>query len=269
MATSTQAQWRRWLDRIDDEFGTLAAAGMDDRRVKKDIVAWRDTWRATPRQADYAMQVLKRVLSFAVDRGDLDFNRAKGIKSISLKAQRAELIWSDEDIAAACNHLDTPAAAARAIRLAALTGLRRGDLVALRWDEVGEVEIDRATNKSRGRHLARIPILPETRVLLKEIKDARGEVPTVTVLATAAGAQWTTSYLTQQVTAAARRANVDRHLHDLRGTFATRLAIAGLSDGDIAEIMGVSIKTVGMIRRTYVSKEAVVSARVVQLRKDA
>lgn len=267
MAASTQAQWRRWLDRIDTEFGEMELSGIDARGVRKDIIAWRDKWKATPRQADYAMQVLKRLLSFGVDQGDLDFNRAKGIKKVSRDAERAELIWTDDDIKKVCDHEETPAAVARAIRLAGLTGLRRGDLVALRWGEIGADEIARPTNKSRGKHIARIPLLDETRTLLEELKQARGVVPTMTVLSTATGKQWKISYLTQEVTDAAERSGVDRHLHDLRGTFATKLALAEFADDEIAEIMGVSVKTIRMIRRTYVSKGELAKARVVRLQR--
>lgn len=267
MADSTRAQWRIWLDRIEDEFGPLELEGMDDRGVRKDIIAWRDRWISTPRQADYALQVLKRLLSYGVDRGDLDFNRAKGIKAVSRSAERAELIWTEDDIKAAACHEATPAAVGRAIRLAALTGLRRGDLIALRWDQVGEHEIVRPTNKSRGRRLARIPLLPETHKLLKELREARGDVPTVTVLSNESGTSWTESYLTHQVTAAAKRAGVDRHLHDLRGTFVTRLQIAGFSDDEIAEMAGWSVRAVRLMRRTYVSQDAVAKARVIRLQR--
>lgn len=267
MAASTQVQWRRWLDQIETEFGVLELAGLDDRSVRKDIIAWRDRWLSHPRQADYAIQVLKRLLSFGVGRGDLDFNRALGIKAISRQAQRAELIWTDADVAAACGHADTPAATGLAIRLAALTGLRRGDLVALRWDQVGEHEIVRPTNKSRGRHVARIPVLAETHIVLDEIKAARGEVPTVTVLSTPSGKSWTVSYLSQQVAAAAARAGVDRRLHDLRGTFVTRLQVAEFSDDEIADVVGWSLKAVRLMRRTYVSQGAVSQARIVRLQR--
>ncbi|MEM8784583.1 MAG: hypothetical protein AAGF19_01860 [Pseudomonadota bacterium] len=44
--------------------------------------------------------------------------------------------------------------------------------------------------------------------------------------------------LSQVMCQAADKAGVDKRLHDLRGTYATRLAAEGYSEAIIAEIMG-------------------------------
>ena len=46
----------------------------------------------------------------------------------------------------------------------------------------------------------------------------------------------------------------DRTIHDLRGTFATWLAIKGLTDQDIARIIGWTPQRVGEIRARYVDE---------------
>ena len=51
-----------------------------------------------------------------------------------------------------------------------------------------------------------------------------------------------------------------KHLHDVRGTFATRLILAGLADAEVAEVMGSSVEQVSGIRRTYVDQSRVVVA---------
>ena len=53
------------------------------------------------------------------------------------------------------------------------------------------------------------------------------------------------------------------HLPDLRGTFATRCMIAGLTDQEIADILGWTTKDVSKIRSKYVSQHRV----VVEIRK--
>jgi integrase len=270
MADSTRAQWRRWLGRIEDEFGEFELEAIDDRGFRKDIIEWRDKWIATPRTADYAMQVMKRLLSFGVSRGDIDFNRALGIKALAKSDVRSEKIWTEDDIKSACEHEKTLPAVANVIRLAALTGLRRGDLVQLRWDQVGVKEITRPTNKSRGRRTAHIPILSETRILLDRMRAERSTEAlqaTTPVLVTPTGAQWSEAYLTRNITAVTRRLGKDLHLHDLRGTFVTRLCIAGMSDDEIADIVGWSLRAVARMRRTYVSKDAVADARIIKLER--
>jgi hypothetical protein len=53
-ALSTKAEWSRWLDRInDDEIGQLTFRALDDRRVKADLLEWRDQWADRPRSADF------------------------------------------------------------------------------------------------------------------------------------------------------------------------------------------------------------------------
>jgi integrase len=50
------------------------------------------------------------------------------------------------------------------------------------------------------------------------------------------------------------------HLHDVRGTFATRLILAGLTDEEAADTMGWSPEQVATIRRVYVDQARVVVA---------
>lgn len=269
LAKTTQYQWGRWLDRIDDEFGELELAGLDERGFRAEVKRWRDGWKETPRQADYGLQVLVRLLSFAKDRGDIDFNRAEGIDRLYVENTRADLIWTAEQIDAAWKAAKTrrEIEAGFAIRLAGLTGLRRGDLVGLRWSEVGEHEIVRPTNKSRGQQVARIPLLPETRQLLDEIREFRKGMSVLpsTVLAGARGSPWKETGLTHEVAAMSKALGINRRLHDLRGTFVTRLASAGFSDEQIADIVGWSLKVVRRLRRTYVSNAAVAADNVRRL----
>jgi hypothetical protein len=51
-----------------------------------------------------------------------------------------------------------------------------------------------------------------------------------------------------------------KHLHDVRGTFATRLILAGLNDAEVAEIMGWSVEKVSGIRRTCVDQSRTIVA---------
>ena len=51
-----------------------------------------------------------------------------------------------------------------------------------------------------------------------------------------------------------------KHFHDIRGTFCTKLILAGLSDQDAAEIMAWSPEQVAGIRRCYVDQRHVVVA---------
>jgi len=99
LADSTKRNWSRWLDRISDHFGTLRVAQFDrPDKIRPVIRRWRNQWADKPRSADYAMQVLSRVLSHAVDPlGRIAGNPCKGIKQL-YSADRSEIIWLAADI---------------------------------------------------------------------------------------------------------------------------------------------------------------------------
>jgi len=81
------------------------------------------------------MQVLSRVLSYAVDPlGRITSNPAEGIKQL-YSSSRAERIWTAQEIAAL--KVANPPEIGHAVDLAAHTGLRLGDLLRLSWSCTG------------------------------------------------------------------------------------------------------------------------------------
>ena len=135
--------------------------------------------------------------------------------------------------------------------LASLTGLRLSDLLALEWSQVGQNAIIVEKTRKRGAR-AVIPLLPETRLLLAKLGRREGNV-----LKSSRGSGWTANGF-GTVFQRLRPKGFDRTIHDLRGTFATRLILAGLTDSEAAMILGWSAKDIATIRARYVSQEAVV-----------
>ena len=82
LAASTKRNWGRWLDQIADYFGPLSIAQFDrPEKIRPVIRQWRNRWADKPRTADFALQVLSRVLSHAVDPlGKIAGNPCEGIK---------------------------------------------------------------------------------------------------------------------------------------------------------------------------------------------
>ncbi len=177
------------------------------------------------------------------------------------------------------------------MRLAALTGLRRADLVTLKWSDIGEFAIQvTAQKKSAGkRRRVRMPIIPGLRELLDELKTRPRRDGVETVLVTTHGTAWTVSGLNSSVQTTRNYAREEigkdakgqpiykyhlaftdddgkeqwKRLHDIRGTFATKLMTipgARLTDKEIAELMGWSEQQVSEIRRRYVDDAAIVVA---------
>ena len=127
LSTSTKKDWARWLDRIDAHFGDLRIAQFERTvKIRPYIIRWRSQWADRPRTADFSLQVLSRVLSYATDTlGKLAGNPCEGIKTL-YRVDRSEIIWTASDIdwlKATCSE-----EIAHAADLAANTGLRLGDL---------------------------------------------------------------------------------------------------------------------------------------------
>jgi integrase len=134
-----------------------------------------------------------------------------------------------------------------------------------------------ASKKSRGRRFrASIPRLPELNELLERLSTRDRKPDVTTVLVNSFGRPWSGDGFTgsfNRIRDAAGIAGIDeqgrerkKHLHDVRGTFCTKLVRAGCTDQEIAEIMGWSPQQVAGIRSTYVDRAAVVVAIASRLR---
>lgn len=280
-ADSTRAEWARFLDLIQDEKGALAigslpVAALADARVRQYFLAWRDQWRATPRKADYGTQVLSALLSWAVGRGLISANILLGHTTL-YNNNRADQIWSSEEMDRFTAAAPSPEVA-YIVRLACLTGLRRADLLRLEWSDVGDIAIVLTPNKSRRRRRPKrvtIPLLDETIALLDEIRLQQGERWTAlvklaerkgrpapprpaTVLSNTRGRRWTANGAEHQVIDTKRKAGVDKHLHDARGSFATRLRLDGATTSEIADILGWEEARVERLLALYVDTDTVV-----------
>lgn len=268
LAKSTKSDWGRWLDRIEGEFGTCSLRMFGSRTMRGEVLDWRDTFAGTPRAADIGIQAFSRLLSWGVDRGRLTTHILTGVNQL-YDADRSDVIWEARHFDAFEPHASVEVL--EAVDLAACTGLRRGDLVKLPWTAIGEHAIVWKTGKSRGRALVTIPLLPETKAVLARIKvrhaaematrvpSKRKELP-ATVLSSSYWRPWTPTGLGSRFNDAKSVSKIDVNLHDLRGTFATRCMIAGLTDQEIADILGWNTKDVAAIRVKYVDQARVVVA---------
>jgi len=263
LADSTKRQWGPWLDRIGGYFGDLRIAQFDrPEKIRPVIRQWRSQWAKTPRTADYGMQVLSRVISYAVDPlGKVAGNPCEGIAHL-YKGNRSEIIWIDSDLALI--EVKCSAEIAQAIDLAVHTGLRLGDLLRLSWPHVKDNAIVMTTGKSGHRREVVIPLYDDLRAVLARIPKRA-----TTILTSGRHHRpWTkdgfgSSFNKAKI--AAGMADADLHFHDLRGTAATRFYNAGLSERVIAEIMGWDEDHIARIIRRYVGRTAATQAAIHQL----
>lgn len=238
------------LDKITAEFGPAPLPAFDDRRMRRDVIEWRNRWRDKPRTADKLIVMLGIMLRWGMLRGFVTINVAQGIPLI-YKSDRSDMIWTDE------HWFDCPTHLESALRFIAMTGLRLKDAVTVEWGSVHDKAIVLKTSKRGGR--AVIPILPELRAWLDALDHKDGAL-----LRNSRGKPWTTSGL-ESVFQKHKPEGFDRRIHDLRGTFVTWLAIKGLTDEEIARIVGWTAKRVSEIRARYVDEARVIVSLVDRL----
>lgn len=261
LAESTRAQWGKWLDRIADYFGELRIAQFDrPEKIRPVIRRWRNQWADTPRTADYALQVLSRVVAHAVELGRIAGNPCEGIKHL-YNNDRSEIIWTDSDIAHIKKTCSTEIA--NAVDLAAHTGLRLSDLARVAWSHVGADAIVLTTGKSRHRREAIIP-------LYGALRDVLGRIPkrATTILTSSRRRPWTADGFGSSFNKAKIDADMseqDLHFNDLRGTAATKFYIAGFSMREIAETLAWEEESVEKIIRRYVGRAAAIKAMIKKL----
>lgn len=264
IGASTQAEWARVLEalRKDEIVGDLSLRALQAKGARQLILSWRDTMAATPRKADYFMQVLQRVLNWAVDREHLTKNVIAGAAGL-YASDRADVTWSDDEYEKVLAHL-TPDAA-RVIRFMRLTGFRRGDAIRVTWSAINREKgsIIWRTSKSRKKRVAQVAELtPDLEALLAECEQR-----STTILTTSAGRPWHKD----GIGASFRRARIAagiatdedgraKRMHDIRGTTATQKIADALNDADFKKQMGWA-KGETKIAAKYVAPENVVALR--------
>lgn len=256
---ATTRDYERYLKLIDARFGSLPKVALDDPRVRRHFLKWRDEMSDRPRAADMGIGVLKTVLGWAVENVHVSSNQAEPISRLH-SVNKSDDIWTADDVAAFLKH--APKELAWVLQLAIYTGFRQSDLIRLAWNHETDGAFDLRTQKRK--RDAMVPITPGCRTLLNRI-EKRGPI----ILTTKRGKQpWTADGLRTSFGDVCREAGVERTFHDLRRTAATNLLAMGLDSSQVAMVMGWSEKDVETLKRKYVSRQAVIKAVLAKLEKE-
>jgi integrase len=257
----TQRDYQKMIRKIEDAFGDLPIAALNDQRVTKDFLDWRDSMASSPRQADYAWTVLVRILSWARSRTLTTYRPPERIERL-YHSDRSDLIWEDHHIAAF--NAVASEALQWALLLAAETGLRQGDIVALPWSAydptptpespLGWIRTVPSKNITwrcpKGRAVA-IPVTRRLRALLDRLPRV-GPV----ILTRSNGRTWSkANNLGSRFSEAKIEAGIiDLNFDDLRGTAVTRLSEAGATPQQIRPITGHSLESIHRILERYCAR---------------
>lgn len=250
LSVRTKSDYDKALIKIAGKFGSYPLEVIDDPKIRVRFLEWRDDMaKASPRQADAVIAVLRVLLEWARDRGLLTHNYITRPKKV-YKADRADKLWLPPDIDA------MRAVASPEIRLAfelaLATGQRKSDLLALTWADYDGARIRRRQGK-RKRQID----MPITRAL-KALLDAEPR-PAATILSRN-GKPWGSvnfDHRWREAVVAAGRNGL--HFHDLRGTACTVLAQAGATPSEIAAMLGWTVSTVARMLDVYQAMTAALS----------
>jgi integrase len=241
----TRVDYLQHIARIETAFGDLPLAALDDARVTRDFLEWRDRMAHSPRQADYAWSVLMLLLSWARGRGLTLYRPPQRVERL-YHADRSEKIWTEQDVAAFMAVAPEPLQ--RALVLALETGQRQGDLLVLPWSAYDGQWI-RLRQAKNGRRV-NVPVTRRLRAVLENTKRTA-----TTILTDGRGLSWAAKTFERRWRYAAGKAGISGlTFHDLRGTAVTRLAESDCSHVEIAAITGNALRDVGRILDRYVAR---------------
>jgi len=261
---STKIEYRRMLTKAEGEFGDMPTSALDDPRVRRDFLDWREkVARASgEREADNRLSAISAMLTWAVDRGHVAANHLRGFKRL-YHADRSEIIWLPEHIEAfmGAGSLEVQ----QAMILGLHTGQRQGDLLRLPWSAYDGATITLRQGKSKRRQQPGPPIVVPCTMALRRMLDGM-ERRSPLILTTKTGQSFKKRYfarLWEETTIAARLDKVmlpgfadsmSLHFHDLRGTTVTLLSESGCTPQQIATITGHSLKSVHRILERYLAR---------------
>lgn len=228
MRPKTRVEWERYCRRISGQWGPLQARGLEPRH----ILAFRDSFGATPASANNLVRCLSAMLAWSVPRGWRNDNPCREIKP--LKGGDSWSPWPWEAIVAARTTLEADRPDLWwAAALALYTGQRQADVLAMRWDAISG-SIIAVRQEKTSKRLA-IPVHRDLATVLEQIPRRA-----VTVLTSSEARPWTTDGFKatwNKHKPAAARGLV---FHGLRKSAVVMLLEAGCTDAEVAAITGQS-----------------------------
>lgn len=246
-APRTQADYRKWALRFADEFKDDPAALFEDPGSRAEVAQWRENWKHSPKQYDYAATAVSIILNWARDAGIIAQHHCDRMRKL-YGSDRAEIVWTPADLERF--NAIAPEWVRRILTTATQTGLRPGDLIRLTWQHVEATPHGRRirlrTNKRK--RIASIPVTPAMGAILDATPRTRA-----LILVSERGRPLTEHRASEGVRQWRDKAGLPDNLRlaDARGTAATSLLRAGCELGEIAAHMGWSLRYAAQIIEAY------------------
>src|SRR5262249_16837684 len=206
------------IKRIEPKFGDLPTQALEDPRVTRDFLDWRDSMASNAKWADYSWTVLMRVISWGRSRGLTTYRPPERIDRL-YHADRSEMIWSEEQLAAFLATASKPLQLA--MTMAVYTGQRQADLLAITWTAYdGQwIRFRQSTSRGKKSRLGKLVSIP-VHSRLKAVLDATPK-RALAILTNVSGRPWNGNTFRDAWRRTAVKSGIELGtltFHDLRGT---------------------------------------------------
>lgn len=232
LTDGTQDQYRRALRLARDAWGALQIAGLRPIHIRTVM----DRLAATPGKANNFLSAMRAFSTWARSHDHVDASLTEGIEPY--RKDKGHQPWTPEQIAAALTGLT--GMMRRGVVLYMYTGMRGSDAVRVGWTDIDDGGIALITQKRR--RPIWCPIVPELAAEMATWERRPGPF-LYQADGRAAGRRYTRKLFSTHFAAARDQipelAGVT--LHGLRATAVIRLRQAGLSTGQIGDIVGMSL----------------------------
>jgi integrase len=226
---------------------------------RKSVKAFYRSMSATPAKASAVLRVLRLLLAFAVDEGEIERNPAEKMR-LKVSAPRDQ-VWTPEQIEAFVSKANSKGRGSigLAVLLGAGLGQREGDVLRLGWTQYDGVSV-RLRQRKTGKLIA-VPAIAD----LRQALDAVPRTAATIVVSETTGRPYTEDNFTHLFREIADAAELpcDLQFRDLRRTAVVFLAEAGCSIPEIAAITGHSLRTATQILETYLPRNSAMAKNAI------
>ncbi len=255
--------WKRFcLENYKDYFGEntrLATIRYVDLETYRNHLRTKPTKNGKVRThatINKEMSVLRHMFNKAVEWEMLDKSPFERGKTLVVKENNSRLRYlSEEEIERLLTECKKQKHLYRIVFYALNTGMRRGEILSLQWDQVRNGFI--YLRKTKTNEPRQIPINADLAGMLKEIRREQ-ELRTKYVFTYKAGRESpavSIKRIDRAFKAALRRAGIENfRFHDLRHTFASHMVMRGASLKDVQELLGHKSMTM-TLRYAHLSQE--------------
>ena len=236
LAPSTQAVWRRTIDRIREERGAGVLSDLEARHLRKDLRGM------SPGAASNRLKAWRALLGHAVRAGDIPADPSAGLR-LERHKERPHRHWAAAEIAAFRGHWPAGTAERIAMEVIYWTGARCVDARTLGWQMVRDGWLTYTQAKTGGPATCPAQALPDSLAALSaDHEHFLAALPSDQLqwIVTSHGKPRSQKGLSQWLSRAASAAGLpaDCTAHGLRKARAAALAEAGLTAPQIGAWTG-------------------------------